>query len=104
MDQEKHKLQERNDRFKKHVIDWILKDDPKLAYVKDKDGLNPFHYAVAQGMTWDAGLEALANDLPEWAESITDGGLLPFQLAATQTHEDGEVDTIYELIKFVGRI
>ncbi|KAL3939152.1 MAG: hypothetical protein SGBAC_006078 [Bacillariaceae sp.] len=101
---EKHKLQVRNDMYKAQVITWILKDDPSLADVKDKDGLNPFHYALKQGMTWDAGLEALVNDLPEWAESYTSKGLLPYQLAATQTRSDGEIDTIYELIKFVGRI
>ncbi|CAJ1954667.1 unnamed protein product [Cylindrotheca closterium] len=101
---EKHKLQERNDIYKAQVINWILRDDPELAYVQDKDGLNPFHYALKQGMTWNAGLEALVNDLPEWAESYTKQGLLPYQLAATQTPSDGELDTIYHLLKFVGRM
>lgn len=101
-EKEKRKLQERNTSYQQQVISWILEQDASLAFVTDNDGLNPFHYALSCGKTWNSGLEYLANSVPEWPESATKKGLLPYQFAATLVDEHGEVDTIYELLKFVG--
>eukprot|EP00980_Cylindrotheca_fusiformis_P031104 scaffold25830_cov162-Cylindrotheca_fusiformis.AAC.5 len=102
-EKEKRKLQRRNTLYQQDVITWILKQDPTLALVADLDGLNPFHYALSSGKTWSSGLEYLANSVPEWPERATKKGLLPYQFAATLVDkEDGDVDTIYELLKFVG--
>jgi hypothetical protein len=103
-EKEKCKLQERNTTYKQKVISWILEQDPSLAFVSDIDGLNPFHFALSSGETWASGLQYLANLVPEWPECATTKGLVPYQFAATLVDHRGEIDTIYELLKFVGTI
>jgi hypothetical protein len=103
-EKEKCKLQERNTGYQQKVISWILKQDPSLAFVSDIDGLNPFHFALSRGETWASGLAYLANLVPEWPVCATTKGLLPYQFAAALVDHHGEIDTIYELLKFVGTI
>jgi hypothetical protein len=102
--EERQQLHRRNKGYQMEVIHWILKEVPSLAFACDINGLNPFHLALKSGKTWEKGLSDLVTVVPEWAYRATKGGLAPFQLAATVVNQQGgELDTIYELLKYTGR-
>lgn len=108
--QEREKLEKRNLGYMLEVCQWILSIDEATAFVRDSEGMNPFHFAMINGRQWDAGLKELATLVPDWPRSCESvNRLYPFMLAALSDDgatalSDGaaidDIDTIYGLLRY----
>lgn len=77
------------------IIQWALTIDGDVASCTDKDGLDPFQYAVSKGKTWADGLEHVAKRVPGWTKPRGDASLCPFAMAACSL----DLDTAFELLR-----
>jgi len=84
-----------------YVIDALLLRHREAARIPDPhDGRMPLHLALANGHTWEGGVEALFGAAPEYI-SVEDPvtGLVPFLLAAVPVGETNtSLTTIYSLL------
>jgi len=79
------------------IARWILKKEPTLAESVDKEGLNPFQYAVSVGKKWSEGLDVVAGLAPGWTQAHGKVGLSPFAIAG---YACDDIDTLFELLRF----
>lgn len=103
LQEERKFLEKRNRGYIVEICQWILSIDESAANVVDSNGMNPFHYAISKGKTWEDGLDGLTKLVPWWPQSKEEKtDLYPFALAAAPecVQEDDSVDTIYELFRF----
>ena len=85
--------EERNEKDFVDVFSWICESVPgiKEANLLDGDGLNPLHFALANGKAWDGGMRNLTRLFPKWVGEKTEG-LCPFMMT-------DDLTTSFELLR-----